>query len=137
MKTILVEFTEKEAEMIVDAIKLAKGSLLDGQIGFTEQERKARVHDSATAKVLAAAERKEDVLITNKDLHRIKDLAVKEYLKLFHGILLSHKLVDKDDFVHISLANAFIGWLNSKDLLKRAVRFDHTDDSDDYLGTEY
>lgn len=137
MKTVLVEFTEREAEMALRCIALAKGSILDGQIGYTEQEREARIHDSIAAKIELAGKPKEDVLVTAKDLFRIKDLAGKEYLKIYHGMTLSYKLVDKDDFVHISLANAFIGWLNSNSLLKRAVRFDYTDDSDDYLGTEY
>ena len=137
MNKILLELTPREAEMILECVANSKGRLSDGQIGFTEQQRRDVVQESVVLKIDTAFKPENDTLITAKDLFRIKDLATREYLKIHAGMQLSGKEIDKDDFVHYSLVNATIGWLNSKELLKKTVRFDNTDDSDDYLGTEY
>ena len=137
MNKILLELTPREAEMILECFANSKGRLSDGQIGFTEQQRRDVVQESVVLKIDTAFKPENDTLITAKDLFRIKDLATREYLKIHAGMQLSGKEIDKDDFVHYSLVNATIGWLNSKELLKKTVRFDNTDDSDDYLGTEY
>lgn len=138
-RTILVELTEKEVEALENGLIKEKASLEDArssEIGKTAIEKKLEGCNSAWAKLDNAKRVKPDAIITNKDLFLIKSMAKSEYNNLSNDLHISKKKVEEEDFVHISLANALIMWLNSKNLLKRLAVFDYTDESFKYDGNE-
>ena len=77
-----------------------------------------------------------DLLITAKDLFDIKGLAKDVYKNIPTNLHISNKKLDEDDFVHYSLANALILWLNKNKALNTNVSFDITDHSGDFEGEE-
>lgn len=133
---ILLELTEKEARTIEEIISIEKESLLESDIGFSEQERKRRICESLMTKINDAFRPKPDLLITAKDFLHLKSLAKGEWHNLRGDLKISNKEVDKEDIVKISLANALIMWLNGNNLLKRLAKFDYTDDSFEYEESE-
>jgi len=131
-KTGLVEFTEEEAGMILEFMEIGWSNRHKDITLRTELEKKVDVYRSVYAKIDESFDDKPDVLITAQDYNRIKDLAVGQFHNLRNDLYLSNKKMEEKDSVHISLANAVIGWLNNKGLLKRLPRFDYTDHSSEY-----
>lgn len=134
-KTILVELTEKEVEVIQNGIIKERYSISETdpmEIPRTSLEKSMEACHSVWAKLDEAKQGKPDLLITSKDLFYIKSLAKNEYLNLRSDLHISNKIVEQEDFVHISLANALIMWLNGNKLLKRLAKFDFTDHSSQY-----
>jgi hypothetical protein len=136
---ILLELTEKEAEIVKQALNKEKAhwensspkeisrSLIDNNLSICENVFK---------KINFAFEPQLDVLITSNQLFGIISSAKDEYHKLVPNLHISNKIVDQNDLKHISLANAFILWLNGNKLLKRLVKFDYTDNSCQYEENE-
>jgi hypothetical protein len=128
---IFLELTQKEVATILEMVETR---LLNKPPGcsFDHNEMVSEVCKSIIEKITKSKSPKKDVLITMKDLSTIKSMAVDNYNHMSPNLQISNKKVDKKDFVHISLANAFISWLNNKQLLKNLVAFDCTDDSAEY-----
>lgn len=136
---ILLELTEKETDVLRMGLIELKDSLEDlasAGASKTSLEKQSTACNSIWAKLDLASQPKQEVLITSKDLHYLKSLANSEYKSLSHNTYLSKKKVEERDFVHISVANALLMWLNSGNLLKNLVRFDFTDNSNEYEGNE-
>jgi hypothetical protein len=129
---ILLELTEKEAELLAKVIVAKEEDVNCSNAGFSEKERVTKLCGSIVKKVLDAQQTQKDTYITSKDLFHIISLAKSEYPKLVGDLHLSNKKVEECDFKHISLATAVILWLNGNKLLKRLVRFDFTDNSCQY-----
>lgn len=114
-KTYLVELTEYEIEHLQDGLSGLKPSIL--------------------SKLNEALIPQENILITHKDYKNLLSLAKDEWVKLPKELRISNKETDDKDLVRFSLANALIMWLNNKNVLKRLVRFDFTDHSNEYDST--
>lgn len=134
-KVILLELTEKEAEVLANGLIKERYSW-EGkdpmEVPRTIIDKSIEICNSAWAKLDEAKHAKPDLLITAKDLFHIKSLAKNEYLNLRNDLHISNKIVEQEDFVHISLASALIMWLNGKSLLKRLAKFDFTDHSSEF-----
>lgn len=129
---ILLELTEKEAQMIKNGIIKEKFSWEDSdptQVSRTLIENNKTHCDSVWAKLDRASQPQQEVVISSKDFFRIKDLAHNKYQELPANVYLSNQKMEERDFVHISIAQSLIMWLNSKNLLKRLAKFDFTDNS--------
>jgi hypothetical protein len=131
-KIVLVELTEQEAETILSLMEIGwlnkpKENMLRADI-----EKISALSQSAHKKIVEGFIDMPDVLITAQDYNRIKDLSVGQFHNLRNDLYVSNKKMEERDSVHISLANAVIGWLNSKGLLKQVPRFDYTDHSSEY-----
>ena len=134
---ILLELTEKEAEVLKQALIKEKLSWEDrSDVSNSFKEAVTETCDSTWNKIYKASQLQEEVLISNKDLTHLISLAKGEYSYLRADLHLSNKRVDENDFKHISLTSAVIMWLNSKNLLKKAVKFDFTDLSSEFEETE-
>lgn len=135
---ILLELTEKEFEMVQLAVGTAFIANSEAYDTNKQEVNRKRMdtYNAVLSKLELSSKPKEDVLITSKDLSHLKSLAKGEYHRLPGNLQISNKTVEQEDFVHISLANAVVMWLNSKDLLKRVARFDYTDDSFEYEESE-
>ena len=134
-KIILLELTEKEAELLAQGLIKEKASWEDKdpmEVTQTAINKALEGCNSAWAKLDEAKHAKPDLLITAKDLFYIKSLAKSEYLNLRGEMHISNKIVEQEDFVHISLASALIMWLNKNNLLKRLAKFDFTDHSSEF-----
>ena len=138
-KTILLELTPKEAEVVGQALINEKYRLEDeakSSIGKAELEKNVERCNRIWSKLGAASQPQEEVLITASDLFFLISSAKSEYRGLRADLYVSNKRVEESDFKHISLANAVIMWLNSKNLLKRVAKFDFTDLSSQYEESE-
>jgi len=133
---ILLELTEKEVETIHEFMEVGWLNYPHSDRSHAERERLSSLCQSVASKLREALKPKEDALITSKDLFHLKDLAKSEYRKLPGSTQISNQNVEQKDLVHISLANAVISWLNGKNLLKKPVRFDYTDNSCQYEENE-
>lgn len=78
----------------------------------------------------------ESVVITKNDLALIVSMAKDNYKTLHGDLHVSNKKVEQNSFLHISLVNATISWLNSKNLLKGLASFDYTDHCNDFESLE-
>ena len=132
----LQSVTEKEIEILKEAIVAKREFISQSEMGWSEKERGVGICDAVIGKIESASQPKLDVLITSKDLFQIVSLAKRGYHDLHADIHISNKKVEQNDFRHISLANAVILWLNEKNLLKRLVIFDYTDHSCQYEETD-
>lgn len=138
-KTFLLELTEKEVDVLQNALireKFFWGRKGQEEASSTTIDNNINTCDSVLNKLEKSFQKQSTILITAKDLFFIKSLANDEYRRLPSNTKLSGKEVEQKDLVHISVANALISWFNSKDILKRLVRFDNTDDSFDYESNE-
>lgn len=135
-KMIQLELTEKEAEIIQELIKANKEHAVQEGIGSTEKKRKLDTCESINKKIDLGYQPTEDVLVTAKDLFYLTDLSNREYQSLSADIYLSKQKVAESGLVKISLVNAVIMWLNTRNLLKKSVVFDITDNSSQYEETE-
>jgi hypothetical protein len=133
---ILLELTPKEAEFIREVIALEIGHVAESKVEWAEKERKTGICNSFLKKVDRASEPSRDEVITAKELYLLISQAKREYLSLPSDMHVSGKRVDKQDLVHVAVANALILWLNGKNLLKRLVKFDITDQSGQYEETD-
>ena len=135
---ILLELTEKEFLTVHLAVNvLCKASTVLHEERKQETDRKnIEVCNSVLEKLDLAHESQEAVLITSKDFFDLMSLTKLEYHRLHADLHISNKKVEESDFKHISLARAVIMWLNGKNLLKRLVKFDYTDQSSQYEETE-
>ena len=135
---ILLELTEKEFAMVDLAISgLWKASSVLYEENKQETDRKnMEACNSVITKLDLTYEPQEAILITSKDFFDLMSLTKLEYHRLTADLHLSNKKVEENDFKHISLASALIMWLNGKNLLKRLVKFDYTDQSSQYEETE-
>lgn len=134
-KTILLELTEKEAEVVRNAIERESkhwdkfdrrdmsGILIENTINTC---------NSIQEKMALASEPSKHILINKKDFFNILSIAKGEYLYLSGNIHISGEKIEEKYLVHISIANAVIVWLNNSRLLKRLAVFDYTDHSCDY-----
>jgi len=135
----LLELDEKEMEILQAALikertyweerdpKEVSGTLIRNVLSICK---------SIESKVNEASKPQPEVLITFKDLFDLKSSAKSEYVQLNGNLNISKKEVEKADFVHISLTNALILWLNRNNLLKKLVKFDFTDNSFEYESME-
>ncbi len=137
-KTILLELTEKEAELVQKGVLNRQTTWdLDGKDGdFNDHENHLKRCDTILSKLEKASLPQEDHLITFKDLFYIVSLAKGQYHSLPSNPHLSGKEVKEGDLKHISLANAVIMWLNSNRLLKKLAVFDFTDSGYEFEQTE-
>ena len=133
-KTILLELTEKEVEVLQTAIPLLNESVENAR--YAEKESKTKVHEAIAKKIQLALEPKEEVLIKFNDLHQIISLANMEYHRLPLDLHISDQKVEFSHIRHICLASATIMWLNGSGLLKRLAKFDFTDMSCQYEESE-
>ena len=128
---MIVEFTEEEANAIQKYVTIGL---------FTSKDRDhsymISVLESASAKIAAAFEPRQDTIISSNDLALIVSTAMGDYKTLHGDLHISNKKVEQKSFVHISLVNAAISWLNSKNLLKGLARFDYTDCSNEFDSLE-
>jgi len=134
-KTVLVELTEEEAETIFSALIREKSYWEDAdplEVGNSVIDKQKDNCNGIWAKLDNASHVQPEVLITAQDYNRIKDLAIGQFHNLRNDLYVSNKKMEERDSVHISLANAVIGWLNNKGLLRRLPRFDYTDHSSEY-----
>jgi hypothetical protein len=134
-KTILLELTEKEAEVVRNAIERevhywdkfdrrdVSGILIENTVNSCR---------SIQDKIVLASEPSKHVLINKKDFFNIMSIAKGEYLYLNGNIHISGEKIEEKYLVHISIANAVIVWLNNSRLLKKLAVFDYTDHSCDY-----
>ena len=76
-----------------------------------------------------AVKPKEDALITYQDLFDIVSVAKDQFTDLHFDTHISEQKVEQRYFLHISLANSLLMWLNKNNLLKRNVGFEYTDSS--------
>lgn len=134
-KLFILELTEEEMETTLRFMNSGCVNI-NRDVSFEEKEKQSNICKSVTKKFIDSLKSKKDEVITFKDLQNIKCVASDQYLKLGATLQISNKKVDNKDFVHISLANALLMWLNSKNLLKRLARFDVTDDSYEYEEVE-
>jgi hypothetical protein len=135
-KTLLLELTPNEAELLQNSL-LKEKSFWESKNSNMEGaaiERNLNTANLILSKIDDASRTKPDILINFNDLSLIKSNAITEYCKIKNNIKISNKEVEQKDFAHISLANSVFLWLNSKNLLKRFVGFDYTDDSSSYEG---
>jgi hypothetical protein len=134
---ILLELTEKEVEVLKQALLKEKLSWEDrSDVSSRFKEAVIETCNSTWAKIDKASQRQEQALIGPKDLFHMVSVAKSEYGHLPADLHLSNKRVEQNDFKHISLASAVIMWLNSKNLLKKAVKFDFTNLSSEFEETE-
>ena len=134
---ILLELTEKEAQLIGELASSKKGELANTNgSGFVERERSINVCQSILNKIETAFQPKKEVLITYKDLYNLIDLSKREYGHIPSDLHISNQRVEENYFKYISLANALIMWLNGRGLLKRLARFDYIDKSCEYEENE-
>ena len=75
---------------------------------------------------------KMDHLITSNDLFLIISDAKSEFVKIPNNPQISRKPLVKNEFVAISVIEAYTTYLNKNDLLKRMPMIDYTDSSSDY-----
>jgi uncharacterized protein YydD (DUF2326 family) len=135
----LLELTQQEVEVVKRALIAERHSYMEESmtsIGKAELEKGIRLCDSIWDKVDRASQPQEDLLITASDLFFLISSAKDQYRHLRADLHISNKRVEESDFKHISLANAVILWLNSKNLLKRLASFDFTDLSSQYEESE-
>lgn len=133
MKTILVELTEKELNLLQNALIKEKYYWGDNKESDSSViEDKTTLCNRIWSKLDSAHIAPPDALISIKDLFYMISTAKDQYCKLPSDLNISNKKVDEGDFKHISLANSVLVWLNSNNLLKRLVRFDYTDKSSQY-----
>jgi hypothetical protein len=135
---ILLELTEKEAQLLLGAITDFR-NFNDDSFSEKKQEinrKNTETCDSILNKLELASSPQSDSLITAKDFFYIKSLAKDEYLRLPQDAYLSKERIPEQDFRNISIANAVIMWLNGKGLLKKLAKFDYTDTSTEFEGTE-
>ena len=137
-KTILLELTEKEAEL------LGYGLIKEGYywrdadpkaISRTAKEKNVEICNIVWQKLEEAKQVKEDTLITDKDFKDLISLANGQYARLPLDLHISNIKVEDAHIRLICLANALIMWLNGKSLLKRLAKFDFTDMSCQYEET--
>lgn len=135
---ILLELTEKEAEVLRKLTEMERDVAGFNYTNnkFEENLRDLEMCDSLLKKFDLASEPQKEILITVKDLFLIISSAKTEYRNVPLDAHISHKKVDECDFKHISFANAVILWLNGNRLLKKLVKFDYTDKSNEYETTE-
>jgi hypothetical protein len=133
-KTILLELTEKEAEVVNRSLIREKDywSAMGPEVSGVLIENNLTVVVDVVKKLWASNQPQEDVLIQAKDFLNLIAMARKEFLRLNGDLHISNKKVEQKDLVHISVANSLIVWLNGKNLLKKLVKFDYTDHSCDY-----
>jgi hypothetical protein len=131
---ILLELTEQEAEIVRNGILLEQQ--VRGKEDRTDYDNKVSRCDKILFKLWAAKEPQKDVLIGPKDLVQIVSTAKSQHVFLPANLYISNKKVEEEDFRYISLANSLILWLNGKELLKKLVRFDITDLSNEFEETE-
>ena len=138
-KTVLLELTEKEAEILEQAVlneKALWGSKSYKDVSGTLIENTISTCNLLKHKIDEALKPKEEVLITHKDFYLIKSVAVDQYRHLSGDTRISNKDMEYRDLANISLANAVITWLNGKGLLKTLARFDFTDHSCEFEESE-
>lgn len=134
-KTIFLELTEKEAEVLAAALIKEKFSWEEKDpkdASPTLIENSLRLCNRLWAKLDDAHRPHQDVLMDSKDLYRIIDLAKTDYCRLPLDLHISGKKIELSDYRYISLANAVIVWLNSNDMLKKLPKFNVTDSSNQY-----
>lgn len=133
-RTILLELTEKEAEIVRKGILHEEASWAkDGSDGdFNDHENKLNRCKVILAKWEEANKPQVEETITFNDMFNIVSMAKDEYLNLSHPLHISRTKIEEKFFVHISLAQSLIVWLNSKKLLKRLASFEFTDHSTDF-----
>lgn len=138
-KMILLELTEKEAEL------LGLGIIREGyywrdvdpkDVSRTIKEKNTATCDKLWAKLDVAKHVKEDIAIVHKDFMDVVSLANMEYRHLPLDLHISSIKVEDAHIRLICLANALIVWLNGKNLLKRLPKFDFTDMSAQYEENE-
>lgn len=71
--------------------------------------------------------KKLDYVINNNDYFNILAQAKNYYVKMTLPVRLTRKEMSGNDAVHISTFEAFIGYLNKNNLLKKLVKFDYTE----------
>ena len=138
-KKILVELTPKEAQVLNNALIKERHFWEDQtpeEASRTTKEDNISLCNSIWAKVDSADRPQEDQLISIQDLYFMISQAKAEYVRLPADLYISRKRVEMQDLTHISLAMSVIGWLNSKNLLKKIANFDITDHSYEYESSE-
>ena len=133
---MILEITEDEAETVLKFMESGYLNFPFDRYSTTQKEKLTDLCKSVTKKIVDAAKSQPEVLIGPKDLFHMISVAKGEYGHLPADLHLSNKRVDENDFKHISLASAVIMWLNGKNLLKKAVRFDFTDLSSEFEETD-
>ncbi len=134
-KTILLELTEKEAEVVRNAVARESNYWCDEcpkDTSRTLKENMTNSCQSITGKLYEASLPREHFPITSNGLFHILSMAKNEFLRLPAELYLTNKKVEENEFVHISVATALIMWLNKEGLLKKLAVFDYTDHSCDY-----
>lgn len=138
-KTYIVELTSKEIELLRDASIKEKASWEDKskeEVSRTTREDKLTVCNSVWAKLDDAEREKPDHVITMQDLYFMVSQAKAEFVRLPADLHISRKRVEQSDLKHISLAMSVIGWLNSRQALKKLANFEFTDHSYEYEESE-
>ncbi len=138
-KTYIVELTEKELAVLISGLikeRLRVEDKTPDEMSRITKEDAMRACDSAWAKLDDAMRDKAEQVITMPDLNFIVSQAKAEFVRLPADLHISRKRVEQSDLKHISLAMSVIGWLNSKQVLKKLANFEFTDHSYDYEESE-
>lgn len=136
---ILLELTEKEAEIVGNALIKERSHWVEQdllEVGGTVIENNVNLCHKVWAKIDLASQPQHEEVITFNDLFHLISMAKDQYHRLPIGLHISNKEIEQKHYVHISLANALIMWLNEKGLMKRLASFDYTDKSTQYETTE-
>ena len=138
-KKYLLELTQKEIDTLMNGLIKEKSSWEDKsteEVSRTIREDKLTICNSLWATLDGATAPQSDHKISIQDLYFIVSQAKSEFVRLPADLHISRKRVEESDLKHISLAKAVIGWLNSKQLLKKIADFDITDHSYEYEESE-
>jgi hypothetical protein len=136
-KMILLELTEKEAELIQRTVLALKDSERDRQTEDpTDYDRRIAQCKSILSKTEKALMTQISEIIGATDLFRIVSMAKDMYVLLPSEPYIENKKVEEVDFKHIALVKATVMWLNGKSLLKRLADFEFTDHGYQYEENE-
>jgi hypothetical protein len=132
-KTILLELTERETELLQKAIStyLIKDRDMEKEDIADHDKRIARCNSILT-KASSALQTQEDHIASYEDLLAILSMAKDQYLALPADLHISKKKIREEDYKHIAIVNSVIVWLNGNRLLKRLATFNVTDHSCDF-----
>lgn len=77
-----------------------------------------------------------DHMVTKNDLFHIISDAKQEYTHQRINPEISGRPVDKSELTTVAVIEAFVSYLNRNALLKKLVKMDYTDPSNDFESTE-
>ena len=71
-------------------------------------------------------------VVNSGDLFEILSVAKNNYTRMPNPVMITTKQAAPGELIHISVIESFISYLNKMNLLKKLVKFDYTDDANEF-----